>query len=408
MANIKRANTSGITKTGTAIADVPDAPTIGTATISATTASVTYTAAATGGAVTTFTATSTPGSITGTGSSPITVSGLSSGTSYTFTVSATNSTGTNTSAASNSVTATTPTFGYRIGGMTATATNSYSTSIDKFNQNAETMSQISNSYSATNGRSNAGLTNSGVAVYAAGGYAGDQAPAERSQISKVNVVTDALSTLGATLVTGNGEPLGISNTGTAGYICGGYEGVSSVNRVQKLNYSNEANSNLGAVLGGTNRGGCGWADAKTTGYAASGYDGSAWINIVRRVTFSNDTFSTVSGPTATMTGTAFSDYGVAGYNHGNAYNGTNEIKKFTFSTTTYSTLPGLMGTALYSGAASQGPVAGYQLGGQESSNLYTTCQKLVFSTGTSSILSAVISAACSNSTQGATYNMGVQ
>ena len=32
MANIKRANTSGITKTGSAIPDVPDAPTIGTAT----------------------------------------------------------------------------------------------------------------------------------------------------------------------------------------------------------------------------------------------------------------------------------------------------------------------------------------------------------------------------------------
>jgi hypothetical protein len=109
-----------------------------------------------------------------------------------------------------------------------------------------------------------------------------------------------------------------------------------------------------------------------------------------------------------MTGTAFSEYGVAGYNYGNSYNSTNEIKKFTFSTTTYSTLPGLMGTALYSGAASQGPVAGYQLGGAESTNLYTTCQKLVFSTGTASILSAVTSAAISNSTQGATYNVGVQ
>ena len=104
MANIKRANASGITKPGTAISDVPDAPTIGTATGGSGAATVTYTAAATGGTATTFTATSSPGSVTGTGASPITISGLTNGTSYTFTVTASNSTGSNTSSASNSVT----------------------------------------------------------------------------------------------------------------------------------------------------------------------------------------------------------------------------------------------------------------------------------------------------------------
>ena len=105
MANIKRANASGITKPGTAISDVPDAPTIGTATGGSGAATVTYTAAATGGTATTFTATSSPGSLTGTGASPITISGLTNGTSYTFTVTASNSTGTSpASSASNSVT----------------------------------------------------------------------------------------------------------------------------------------------------------------------------------------------------------------------------------------------------------------------------------------------------------------
>ena len=106
MANVKRANTSGLTKSGAAIADVPDAPTIGTATVvDATSATVTYTAATTGGTATTFTATSTPGSLTGTGSSPITVAGLTELTSYTFTVRASNSTGNSPfSAASNSIT----------------------------------------------------------------------------------------------------------------------------------------------------------------------------------------------------------------------------------------------------------------------------------------------------------------
>lgn len=96
----------------TPIADVPDAPTIGVATDvgTGTSVTVTYTAAATGGTATTFTATSTPGSITGTGSSPITVSGLTSGTSYTFKVKGTNSTATGPeSAATSPVTPLTPT-----------------------------------------------------------------------------------------------------------------------------------------------------------------------------------------------------------------------------------------------------------------------------------------------------------
>jgi hypothetical protein len=92
---------------------VPQAPTIGTATDGGTgsTVSVAFTAGANGGkAVTTYTATSSPGGLTGTSaSSPITVSGLTAGTAYTFTVTATNANGTSTaSAASNSVTPAVP------------------------------------------------------------------------------------------------------------------------------------------------------------------------------------------------------------------------------------------------------------------------------------------------------------
>lgn len=86
----------------------PGAPTIGTATAGVSSASVTFTAPTDLGvpAATTYTATSNPGNITGTASSsPITVSGLTNGVSYTFTVTATNPSGTGpASAASNSVT----------------------------------------------------------------------------------------------------------------------------------------------------------------------------------------------------------------------------------------------------------------------------------------------------------------
>lgn len=95
---------------------VPDAPTIGTATAEGITATVSYTQSASNGGstITSYTATATSTttdahtiSVTQAGSGDITVTGLTDGTTYTFTVTATNSIGTSlASAASNSVTPT--------------------------------------------------------------------------------------------------------------------------------------------------------------------------------------------------------------------------------------------------------------------------------------------------------------
>ena len=86
----------------------PNAPTIGTATAGSGSASVAFTAPSDigGSAITSYTAISTPGGFTGTAaSSPITVTGLTNGTAYTFKVWANNSYGPSSlSAASNSVT----------------------------------------------------------------------------------------------------------------------------------------------------------------------------------------------------------------------------------------------------------------------------------------------------------------
>ncbi len=88
----------------------PGPPTAVSATPGDTTATVAFTApAATGGAaVTGYTVTSSPGGLTATGTAgPLTVAGLTDGTSYTFTVRATNSAGPGpASAPSNSVTPT--------------------------------------------------------------------------------------------------------------------------------------------------------------------------------------------------------------------------------------------------------------------------------------------------------------
>jgi len=97
---------------GVTATTVPQAPTIGTATGTGDgsgTATVTFTAGSTGGsAITSFTATSSPGSLTASGaSSPITISGLTLDTPYTFTTTATNSNGISLSSLpSNSITST--------------------------------------------------------------------------------------------------------------------------------------------------------------------------------------------------------------------------------------------------------------------------------------------------------------
>lgn len=126
--------------TPSATITVPGAPTSVTATAGAAgsgqaTVSFTTPASDGGAAITSYTVTSNPGNITATGSgSPITVSGLTAGVVYTFSVQAINSQGTGaTSAASNSITDTaaptapaTPTIGTATAGPTGSGNVSVS------------------------------------------------------------------------------------------------------------------------------------------------------------------------------------------------------------------------------------------------------------------------------------------
>jgi hypothetical protein len=108
----------------------PSAPVIGSATDggTGTTASVAFTPSTyIGKGTITYTATSSPGSITATGSSPITVTGLTTGTAYTFTVQGATNYGVTSAAssASNSVTPAAPTSFESV--ATATGTGSSGT-----------------------------------------------------------------------------------------------------------------------------------------------------------------------------------------------------------------------------------------------------------------------------------------
>lgn len=152
---------------GKVIVDLPDQTvTIGTASDggTGTTASVAFTAGSvtTGGPVSYFTATSTPGSFTATAStSPITVSGLTAETSYTFKVRAGNATGLSTggdSAASNSVTVVAP----------ADYESIATTTVGAGGVSSITFSSIPSTYQHLQIRMiarNTGSNNSGVPVY---------------------------------------------------------------------------------------------------------------------------------------------------------------------------------------------------------------------------------------------------
>jgi len=117
MTNYKYLRGASISDPSRVIFDIPDTPTIGTATDVGTArsynngaATVTITGnAVTGGPTTGYTVTSSPGAFTGSGTSPVTVTGLQSATSYTFTAQATNSSGNSvaTSATTSAITATT-------------------------------------------------------------------------------------------------------------------------------------------------------------------------------------------------------------------------------------------------------------------------------------------------------------
>lgn len=113
---------------GTLVPDTaPGSPTIGTATAGNAQATVTFTAPALDGGshITGYTVTSLPGGITSTGSSsPIIITGLTNGISYTFTVTATNAIGTSSpSSASNSVTPFIPPVPEAVTGLVATGMN---------------------------------------------------------------------------------------------------------------------------------------------------------------------------------------------------------------------------------------------------------------------------------------------
>jgi hypothetical protein len=190
---------------------IPTAPVIGAASAGDSQASVAFAAPSFdgGAAITGYTATSTPDNLTGTcTSSPCVVTGLSDGTSYTFTVTATNPAGTGSaSAASNAatpqasqtITFTLPTTGTVGLGFTLAATADSGLPV------AYTVDASSTDGACTINGNTLQLTGAGSCAVDAN-QAGDAATAPATQVQQLVTVTAAAPPAGSTLALSNTSP----------------------------------------------------------------------------------------------------------------------------------------------------------------------------------------------------------
>jgi hypothetical protein len=316
---------------------VANAPTIGTATGGDTQASVTFTAPSNvgGSAITAYYAVSNPGQITASAaSSPITVTGLTNGTAYTFTVWALNSYGPSPySGASGSVTPALPQRGLIAGGLSPSSnvieyieipTLSNSTDFGDLTLTVYDASSMSNATRAVFAGGASSNNVMGYVTIASVGNATDfgDLTGNRRQMSQgsVNSTTRGIvaggwdgSAVSAQIqyitiaTTGNATNFGdLTNGSTHGYwpgsfssstrgIFGGGGGDATIDYVTIASTGNATNfGNL--TVGRDGLSGCSNA---TRGLFAQGYDGATFLNTIDYVTIASTGNATDFGDCST-------------------------------------------------------------------------------------------------------------
>jgi hypothetical protein len=363
---------------------------------------VAFTANDNGGAITTYTATSTPGSVTASSSaSPVTVTGLSNGTSYTFTVQGVNAYGSSPASASSSpiVPANQNYKAYFVDGYNQNSgTNVLLTTL--MNLSNETFTQLS--YATALGINAAGISNPGVSGYTA--YSSNATTSLRKFAwpnDTVSILTGIMPSLSYSQTMGAS-----SNIGAAGYFYGRWGGGGDNQRrtVYKFNYSSESistNSNLiddspytsNAVYAGTqNKSVAAYVSQSNTYYATYG---NVFI-----MPFSTETWTSTSTSFGSLMGAGLSNDGVAAYWAGGVAGAYNDlIKKMTYSNNTMSSVSGTLTASVRdtTGVFNAG-VAGYFGGGANGATAETPINavtKIAFSNDTTSTLSNTLSAATS-------------
>ena len=277
--------------------------------------------------------------------------------------------------------------GYLAGGQ------GYTDNIMRMPFDTETLAHISADmsvgYSGTSGHSN-----SGSAGYISGGFNNNLTPKTSDNIDKLLYADDTASLLSASLEQVRTAPVGLSNSGTAGYVCGGDEGTPTVytDVVDKLIYSNDTSSELGTTLGYTQNTGAGFSHKGAFGFVVGGYSGSGaagYLDEIDKWAFSNDTRSAMTDlPGRIAWNEGFSDNGVSGY-VGGGWHVTSQnistIYKWAYSNDSRSTSSATMSVAdsQHMGFANSG-TAGYFMGGYSGGAIWV--DKYAFTSDTRSSL----------------------
>jgi hypothetical protein len=236
-----------------------------------------------------------------------------------------------------------------------------------------------------------------AAARALAGYFAGSSTAPGTAVYKFDFSSESTSSLANSLSTGRGQiPAGLSNSGVAGYVVGGYVS-SSVASVDKYLFLNDSRTTLVATLSSAKYGIAGLSDSGVAGYAAGGdVNGS----VIDKFSFSNDSRTTL-GTTLSSARSyvrGASNSGVSGYIGGGlspspSFTVQSTVDKITFSSDSRSTLgSGLSSARLGTAAMANKAVAAYFAGGGNSSFVaQTTVDKFVFSSDTRSTLSTGLS-----------------
>jgi len=295
--------------------------------------------------------------------------------------------------------------GYLGGGRTSVNTNV----IEKLDLSTDSIATLAATLTADTWDLNC-VAYRGNAIYWAGGGAQSNLYEGLTRYDKLSVVDDSKSTLAATLASGRMATGGYSNESTAGYTLAGFTNNPSSqlrNTIEKLTYSTESNSVLAATLSIPTDSFGSFSNSGTAGYHSGGWNSSSNQSYIDKVTYSTDSLSTLGSGLSVgrRTHEGFSLSGTAGYFMGGFTTSiVTTVDKVSFPTDTVTTLGTGLTVATNQFYTFGSQDYGYVLGGYTPSGLTSAIYKMNFLTDTFALSGTTISVA--KSTGAGASNLG--